>query len=129
MDGIFLIGVGQGPKDVPDTVAQASGAASRAIGLLNRGVVDIEPMTAEVLPLRCVACSACIEVCLANAIELVELRPGHPVAEVNPALSQGCGLCVAVCRGGAMALRNFTEGQVLNQLAALLRPAEVVAVR
>ncbi len=128
MDGVFLAGVAQGPKDIPDTVAQASGAASQAIGLLNRGVVQIEPMTAEVLPLRCVACAACIEVCPANAIDLVEWRPGRSVAEVNPALCKGCGLCVAVCRGEAITLHGFTDQQLLNQLAALLRPAEVTAV-
>jgi heterodisulfide reductase subunit A len=128
MDGIFLAGVAQGPKDIPDTVAQASGAASHAIGLLNRGAVEIEPMTAEVLPLRCVACGACIEVCPANAIDLVEPRPGQSVAEVNPALCKGCGLCVTVCRGEAITLHGFTDQQLLNQLAALLRPAEVMVV-
>jgi heterodisulfide reductase subunit A len=128
MDGVFLAGVAQGPKDIPDTVAQASGAASQAIGLLNRGVVEIEPMTAEVLPLRCVACGACLEVCPANAIELIERHPGQPLAEVNPALCKGCGLCVAVCRGEAITLHGFTDQQLLNQLAALLRPAEVAVV-
>ena len=127
MAGIFLAGVAQGPKDIPDTVAQASGAASQAIGLLNRGVVEIEPMTAEVLPLRCVACGACVEVCPANAIDLVEGRAGL-VAEVNPALCKGCGLCVAVCRGEAITLHGFSDQQLLNQLAALLRPAEIAAV-
>ncbi|MFZ5917412.1 MAG: FAD-dependent oxidoreductase [Chloroflexota bacterium] len=129
MDGVFLAGVAQGPKDIPDTVAQASGAASQAIGLLNRGVVEIEPMTAEVLPLRCVACGACVEVCPANAIEIVARRPGQPLAEINPALCKGCGLCVAVCRGEAITLHGFTDQQLLNQLAALLRPAEVAAAR
>jgi len=127
MDGIFLAGVAQGPKDIPDTVAQASGAASQVIGLLNRGVVEIEPMTADVLPLRCVACGACIEVCPANAIELTERRPGRSIAEVNPALCKGCGLCVAACRGEAITLHGFTDQQLLNQLAALLRPVEAVA--
>jgi len=58
----------------------------------------------------------------------VERRPGQPVAEVNPALCKGCGLCVAVCRGEAITLHGFTDQQLLNQLTALLRPAEVVAV-
>jgi heterodisulfide reductase subunit A len=129
VDGVFLAGAAQGPKDIPDTVAQASGAASRAIGLLNRGVVEIEPMTAEVLPLRCVACGACIEVCPANAVELVPFRAGGQVAEVNPALCKGCGLCVAVCRGEAITLHGFTDQQLLNQLAALLRPEAAEVVR
>jgi len=37
MDGIFLAGCCQGPKDIPDTVAQASGAASMACAFVARG--------------------------------------------------------------------------------------------
>jgi heterodisulfide reductase subunit A len=127
MDGILLAGTCQAPKDIPDTVAQASGAAVQAVGLLNRGQVQIEPMTAEVLAMRCVACSTCVEVCPAGAAELVEVR-GRRQAEINPALCKGCGLCVAACRGGAITLHGFTDQQLLGQLAALLRPAEPVAV-
>ncbi len=127
MDGIFLAGTCQAPKDIPDTVSQAGGAAVQAVGLLNRGRVEIEPMTAEVLPLRCVACGLCVEVCPVGAVELVEVR-GRRQAEINPALCKGCGLCVAGCRGGAITLHGFTDQQLLGQLAALLRPAELVSV-
>jgi heterodisulfide reductase subunit A len=127
MDGIFLAGACQAPKDIPDTVAQASGAAVRAVAMLNRGQVEIEPMTAEVLPLRCVACNLCVEVCPAGAVEMVEIR-GRKQAEINPALCKGCGLCVAACRGGAITLHGYTDQQLLGQLTALLRPAELVAV-
>ncbi|MGD2206493.1 MAG: FAD-dependent oxidoreductase, partial [Anaerolineae bacterium] len=125
MDGIFLAGTCQAPKDIPDTVAQASGAAVQAVGLLNRGQVEIEPMTAEVLAMRCVACGTCVEVCPAGAVEMVEVR-GRRQAEINPALCKGCGLCVAACRGGAITLHGFTDQQLLGQLTALLRPAEMV---
>ncbi len=125
MEGIFLAGTCQAPKDIPDTVAQASGAAGQVVGLLNRGQVAIEPMTAEVLPMRCVACGLCVEVCPAGAVEMVEVR-GRRQAEINPALCKGCGLCVAGCRGGAITLHGFTDQQLLGQLTALLRPAEVV---
>jgi heterodisulfide reductase subunit A len=127
MDGIFLAGACQAPKDIPDTVAQAGGAALQAVALLNRGRVEIEPMTAEVLAMRCVACGLCVEVCPAGAAELVELR-GQRQAEINPALCKGCGLCVAGCRGGAITLHGFTDQQLLGQLTALLRPAELVPV-
>ncbi|MFN2225591.1 MAG: 4Fe-4S binding protein, partial [Anaerolineae bacterium] len=118
-DGIFVAGTCQSPKDIPDTVGQASGAASQAIGLLNRGRVEIEPMAAEVLPLRCVACGLCAEVCPAGAAEVVEVR-GRRQAEINPALCKGCGLCVAACRGGAITMHGFTDQQLLGQLSALL---------
>jgi heterodisulfide reductase subunit A len=124
MDGIFLAGACQAPKDIPDTVAQASGAAVQAVGLLNRGRVEIEPMTAEVFAMRCVACGLCVEVCPAGAAEVVEVR-GRRQAEINPALCKGCGLCVAACRGGAITLHGFTDQQLLGQLMALLRPAEM----
>jgi heterodisulfide reductase subunit A len=127
MDGIFLAGACQAPKDIPDTVAQAGGAAVQAVGLLNRGQVEIEPMTAEVLAMRCVACGLCVEVCPAGAIEMVTVR-GQRQAEINPALCKGCGLCAAACRGGAITLHGFTDQQLLGQLMALLRPAEMVAV-
>jgi heterodisulfide reductase subunit A len=127
MDGIFLAGACQAPKDIPDTVAQASGAAVQAVGLLNRGRVEIEPMTAEVLAMRCVACGLCVEVCPAGAAEMVERR-GRRQAEINPALCKGCGLCVAGCRGGAITLHGFTDQQLLGQLTALLRPAERIVV-
>jgi heterodisulfide reductase subunit A len=127
MDGIFLAGACQAPKDIPDTVAQASGAALQAVALLNQGQVEIEPMTAEVLAMRCVACGLCVEVCPAGAAELVEAR-GRRQAEINPALCKGCGLCVAGCRGGAITLHGFTDQQLLGQLTALLRPAELVPV-
>ena len=75
----------------------------------------------------CVACGLCVEVCPAGAAELVEVR-GRRQAEINPALCKGCGLCVAGCRGGAITLHGFTDQQLLGQLAALLRPAELVSV-
>ena len=121
MDGIFLAGACQAPKDIPDTVAQASGAAAQLIGLLNRGRVEIEPMTAEVMPARCVACGLCVEVCPSGAVEWAE-HAGRRWAEINPALCKGCGLCVAACRGGAITLHGFTDQQLLGQLMALLRP-------
>jgi heterodisulfide reductase subunit A len=127
MDGIFLAGACQAPKDIPDTVAQASGAAVQVVALLNQGQVQIEPMTAEVLPLRCVACGLCVEVCPASAAELVDVK-GRRQATINPALCKGCGLCVAACRGGAITLHGFTDQQLLGQLTALLRPAEMVSV-
>jgi heterodisulfide reductase subunit A len=119
-DGIFVAGACQGPKDIPDTVSQASGAASQAVGLLNRGRVAIEPTTAEVMPLRCVACGTCVEICPAGAAEIVAIR-GRRQAEINLALCKGCGLCVTACRGGAISLHGSTDQQLLGQLTALLR--------
>jgi heterodisulfide reductase subunit A len=119
-DGIFLAGCCQGPKDIPDTVAQASGAASQTLGLLSRGHIETEPMTAEVSLMHCVGCGLCVEVCPTGAIELKEWRPFQQRAEVNAALCKGCGLCVAACRGEAITLHGFTDQQLLAQLRSLL---------
>jgi len=121
-DGIFLAGCCQGPKDIPDTVAQASGAASQALGLLSRGFIETEPMTAEVSLMRCVGCGLCVEICPTRAIELKEWRPFQRRAEVNTALCKGCGLCVAACRGNAITLHGFSDQQLLVQLRSLLMP-------
>jgi len=127
-DGIYLAGACQGPRDIPDAVSHASGAAAQALGLLMRGSVEIEPITAEVIPLRCVACELCVEVCPFSAIDMVEQR-GRRLAEVNAALCKGCGVCVAACRGKAISLAGYSDQQLLLQLGALLQPMEYVEVR
>ena len=73
--GVFLAGCCQSPKDIPDTVAQASAARSKAIGLLGQGEIDIDPTVAEVDRDKCSGCGECILACPYNAIERVEGRP------------------------------------------------------
>ena len=119
-DGIYLAGACQGPRDIPDTVAHASAAASQALGLLSQEYVEVVPTVAEVRTLHCVGCGLCVEVCPYGAPSLVENR-GRMIAEINEALCKGCGLCVAGCRGKAISLRGFTDTQILTQLQALLQ--------
>jgi heterodisulfide reductase subunit A len=119
-DGIYLAGACQGPRDIPDSVAHASAAASQALGLLSQDYVEVVPTVAEVRTLHCVGCGLCVDVCPYGAPSLVESR-GRMVAEINEALCKGCGLCVAGCRGKAISLRGFTDTQILTQLEALLQ--------
>jgi heterodisulfide reductase subunit A len=119
-DGIYLAGACQAPRDIPDTVAHASAAASQALGLLSQDYVEVVPTVAEVRTLHCVGCGLCVEVCPYGAPSLVENR-GRMVAEINEALCKGCGLCVAGCRGKAISLRGFTDTQILTQVEALLQ--------
>jgi len=123
-DGIFLAGACQAPRDIPDTVAHASAAASQALGLLSQDHVEVVPTIAEVRTLHCVGCGLCVEVCPYGAPSLVETR-GRMVAEINEALCKGCGLCVAGCRGKAISLRGFDDTQILTQLEALLQLSSV----
>ncbi|MHC1585292.1 MAG: 2Fe-2S iron-sulfur cluster-binding protein [Candidatus Syntropharchaeia archaeon] len=121
-DGIFLAGACQGPKDIPDTVAQASGAASRACTLLSTGKLKTEAITSEVNETICRGCGFCVEVCPYGAIELKEInRFGYTVevASVNDALCKGCGACAGACLSGAIQQRMFKDEQILEAIAAL----------
>ncbi len=121
--GIFLAGACQSPKDIPDTVAQASGAAVQAVKLLAKGVVDIEPTVAHVLTERCTGCGECTHVCPYLAITLVEGK-----AEVNPALCTGCGTCVATCVSKAIVAEHFTDEQLVAQVVGVLSQEEPIYI-
>jgi heterodisulfide reductase subunit A len=121
-DGIFLAGCCQSPKDVPDTVAQASGAASRATDILSKKQLLIDATIANVNEDLCRGCGICIEACPYKAIELKEVdRFGHKVlvASVNEALCKGCGSCSAACLNGAIGHLGFTDSQILAMIKAL----------
>jgi len=121
-DGIFLAGCCQGPKDIPDTVAQAKGAASSALMPLSKGSVTVEAQVAEVDQNTCRGCGFCVEICPYDAIELEEINWfGHTVkvAKVNEALCKGCGSCSAGCLSGSIQAKSFRDLQILPQIAAL----------
>jgi len=113
--GIFLAGACQSPKDIPDTVAQASGAAVQAVKMLAKGVVDIEPTVAHVIVERCTGCGECTLVCPYHAISLVEGK-----AEVNGALCAGCGTCAATCVSKAIVAEHFADEQLVAQVIGIL---------
>jgi len=112
--GVFLAGCCQSPKDIPDTVAQASAAASKVIGLLARGEIDIDPTIAEVDRDKCSGCGECILACPYNAIERVEGK-----AQVNPALCKGCGTCVGACLAKAITAYHFTDEELIAQIEGI----------
>ncbi len=113
--GIFAAGAVQGPKDIPETVAQASAAASKALGILSQSKLIHEPTVAEVDPEACSSCRICVSVCPYGAITMGK------VAEVNEVLCEGCGTCVAACPSGALSLKNLTDEQVYAQIESILR--------
>ena len=115
-DGIFLAGCCQGPKDIQDTVSQASGAASRAMSIISKKELEIEPLIASVDEDLCSGCSICVSICSFNAIDLVEEKNGKTHAKVNEALCKGCGACVGTCPSGAMQQKGFKDKQVIPQI-------------
>jgi heterodisulfide reductase subunit A len=114
--GIFLAGAGQSPKDIPETVAQASGAAGKALDLLSSPTLEREPTVAHVISELCSGCSMCIPLCPYDALSLNTEK----LAEVSEALCEGCGTCIASCPSGALTLRNLTDEQMLAMIEAIV---------
>jgi heterodisulfide reductase subunit A len=117
VDGVFLAGCCQGPKDIPDTVAQAKAAASSALIPLLRGTVPVESATAIVDSEVCAGCGMCVEVCPYGAPAL-DLLWG--VSQINAVLCKGCGACAVTCPSKAIHLQQFTPDQILAQVDALV---------
>ena len=127
--GIFLSGVCQGPKDIPETVTQAGAAASKVIGLLSKDHLVGNPCVAQSDELMCNGCSACEKVCPYGAITYSDKEFRQPdrtvairrVASVNPAVCQGCGACTVACPSGAMDLKGFSNKQIMAEVDAICR--------
>jgi len=122
-NGIFLAGTCQGPKDIPDTVAQASGAAMKIADLLAKGEIEIEPLIAKIDEELCSGCGICRDVCSYRAIELkpvIEDGEEKLKAEVIEAMCQGCGSCSSACPSHAIKMQHYTDQQILAQIRAAL---------
>jgi len=115
--GVFLAGACQGPKDIPDTVAQAKGAAAEALALSASGQVAVAPMISSIDPDICIGCQICIGLCAYSAIEFNELKT---VSEVNEAVCKGCGSCSAHCPSGAAKVRHFTDKQIFAEIDGIM---------
>lgn len=113
VNGIFIAGCCQGPKDIQDTVSQASGAASRAACILSKKELEIDPLIAWVDEEVCTGCKLCVESCPYEARVLNEKTK---IAEVNGALCMGCGACIVACPSNASIHKNFTKKQLLNMI-------------
>lgn len=116
-EGIFIAGCVQGPKDIPQSVAQGAAASARILGRIQQGEIALEPYRASVDQDKCSGCRICNNLCPFNAILFHEDRM---VTEINPALCQGCGTCVAACPAGAISGTGFSNEQILAQIEGLL---------
>jgi heterodisulfide reductase subunit A2 len=124
--GVFYAGCAEAPKDIKESVTQASASAARAIRLMHRGEILTEPITSEVIAEQCKACGRCAEVCPYNAIT-VDPKKKLP-AVVNTAACAGCGTCAAECASGAITMNHFSDVQIFEQIDTMLadRPQEKI---
>ncbi|MFH1572612.1 MAG: FAD-dependent oxidoreductase [Acidobacteriota bacterium] len=118
VEGVLLAGTAQGPKDIVDTVAQASAAAAKASVFLSCNTVKLDPAVSVVDGNRCRACGECVEICEFRAPQLVEVAPSVWAAQINPSLCKGCGTCTSWCPSGAIASKHFTDQQVHSMIDA-----------
>ncbi len=123
--GIFICGACQGPKDIPESVAQASAAAAKALIMLGRDELTREPEVARIDERSCAACFTCVRTCPYHAIDHAEVRTPKGVfvkrtARVNAGLCMGCGTCVSVCPSKSADLAGFTEQQIYAAVEALV---------
>ncbi|MGD8997020.1 MAG: CoB--CoM heterodisulfide reductase iron-sulfur subunit A family protein [Anaerolineae bacterium] len=115
--GVYVAGAAQFPKDIPETVAQASGAAAKVLRLFAQEEMVAEPTVATVDEALCAGCGMCVPSCPYDAREL---HPWKELATVNAALCQSCGACAVVCPNKATTVRNLTAEQVLAMVDAIL---------
>ncbi len=116
-DGIFIAGCCQSPKDIPDTVAQASAAAARSLALISKGKVEIEAAISEIDDKLCSGCRICNALCPYSAITFNEEKR---VSEINQVLCKGCGVCVSACPSDAIKGKHFTTKQLMAEIEGVL---------
>ncbi|RKY56834.1 MAG: disulfide reductase, partial [Candidatus Neomarinimicrobiota bacterium] len=116
VEGVFLAGTAQGPKDIPDTVAQASAAAARVIGTLAQKEFEVDPMLAFVHEDLCDGCGACVSKCPKSAIQMNSENKAY----VSEALCVGCGSCIASCPHEALDLHGYTNSQLYAAIQGAL---------
>jgi heterodisulfide reductase subunit A len=117
LSGIYLAGAAQGPKDIPESVAQGGAAAAEALALFSLGEVEVEPTVSSVDPQLCTGCKTCVDLCAYKAVSFSDL---NKQAAINEALCQGCGTCAAACPMGAIEVRHYTPEQIFSQIEGIL---------
>ncbi len=119
LDGVFLAGTCQGPKDLAASLAQASGAAAKVMGLLAHNHLTLDGIVCEIDPDKCTGCQRCYRQCPFQAISLVE-RDDKTIAQVITAACKGCGVCAGACPAAAVIAHGFTDEMILAQIDAAL---------
>ncbi len=125
IDGVFLCGTIQGPKDITDSLTQASAVAGKVAELLSRERLCLEPVVCEVNTERCRACGECVQICEYHAPELITTEAGRQAAVINRALCKGCGTCAVWCPTNAITACHFTDDQIQSMITTLFEDYHV----
>lgn len=115
VEGIYVCGTAQGPKDITDSVSQANATASKVAEMMNGGL-EIEPIIAEVDHSLCTMCGKCIDACKYKAVYMYDER-----VSVDPIACNGCGMCVSRCPEGAVEIRGQTDSQIFAMIHGMLK--------
>ncbi len=116
-EGIFIAGACQGPKDIPDTVAQAGAAAAQCLALIDAGAIELEPNTAFIDEQSCSGCKSCISLCPYTAITFDAVKKK---AVINEALCKGCGTCVGACPSSSIIQNLYEDDQIFTEIEEVL---------
>ena len=116
LNGIFLAGAIQGPKDIPSSIAQAESAASKAISLIAKGKVELDPHLIYLDKEKCDLCRLCLDSCVYNALKIED----NQLVIIKENCS-GCGACAAMCHSDALYIPGFTKTQISVQIQSLLK--------
>ena len=122
-DGIFVVGCAQAPKDIPQSITQASAAAARALAMISKGRVELEPCISQVIDENCDGCAYCVDPCPFDAITLIEYMKEGTVkktVESDPVKCRGCGVCQATCPKKGIVVLNFKTDQIAAMVDAIL---------
>ena len=119
-EGVFVAGCAAGPKDISDSIAQGAAAASRAVSIISRDTIALDPAVCVVDKSLCRGCGQCVDICDYHAPAIEISSSGIETAKINPALCKGCGTCASWCPTGAIASMHFTDKQINSMMDALL---------
>ncbi len=115
IEGIFVCGTAQGPKDITDSIIQANAAAAKISELVNGGL-EVDPFIATVNIKKCQLCGTCKDYCIYQAIT-IENNSIH----IDPVSCTGCGDCILACPEEAISIQNQSDDKLIASIDGLLK--------